>query len=227
MKELTIWITYHDNAQINQYGLYEDETYSLFKGNDLDVKGENINHLNPYYAEIVTLYWVWKNNLKSKKVGFCHYRRKFSHILSIEPGQCQVLAINRNCSVFNHYKNSHNYHDLYDAIDILNNIYGDDNKYAKYLLESKTFIPFCCFIMQWDDFNRLCNFLFPILFAYDNLHGLNLSPQHYAEKAEKDFRYDNITYQQRFMGFMAERLISCYLACEFQINCLTSIPHIK
>lgn len=221
--ELTIWTTYHDNEQIKQYDLYENDYISLFKGNDLEVKGDNINHLNPYYGEIVTLYWVWKNNIKSENIGFCHYRRRFHHILKIKSGECQVLAINKNCSVFNHYKNSHNYHDLYDIIDIMNSIYGEGNKYSKYLLESKTFIPFCCFIIQWKDFNKLCEFLFPILFTFDKIHKLNMSAKRYAEKAKKEFKYDNIAYQQRYMGFLAERLISCYLVCEFQISCLTSI----
>lgn len=223
MKELTIWITYHDDVQIEQYGLRESEIFSLFKGNSLEIKGENINHLNPYYAELCTLYWVWKNNIKSKKIGFCHYRRKFQHILETKSGRCQVLAINRNCSVFNHYKSSHNYQDIYDAIDILNDIYGVGNKYSAYLLESKTFIPFCSFIMLWEDFDKLCNFLFPILFSYDKLHKLEMSPERYTEKALKDFRYDSISYQQRFMGFLAERLISCYLVCEFKISCITTM----
>ena len=59
MKDLTIWCTYHKDEQIEQFGLLEDNVMRLFKGNDTGIEGENINHLNPFYSEIVTLYYVW------------------------------------------------------------------------------------------------------------------------------------------------------------------------
>lgn len=55
MKDLTIWCTYHKDEQIQQFGLLEDDVMRLFKGNDTGIEGENINHLNPFYSEIVTL----------------------------------------------------------------------------------------------------------------------------------------------------------------------------
>lgn len=33
MKDIIIWITYHDDKQIKDFGLKEDKTFSLFKGN--------------------------------------------------------------------------------------------------------------------------------------------------------------------------------------------------
>ncbi|MDO4737945.1 MAG: DUF4422 domain-containing protein [Bacteroidales bacterium] len=211
-----IWITYHCDTQIEEFHLQEDDTYHLFRGNDTNIEGDNINYLNPFYSELVTLYWVWKNNRRSDFVGFCHYRRKFTHLIPIESGQCQVLAINNNCYVFGHFKAYHNYQDYYDAIDVINDKYGDDNKYTNYLLKSKTFVPFCCFVMRWEDFCSLCEWLFPILFALDKKWGMNMKPEKYIEKACRDFRYDNIQYQQRAMSFLAERLISCYIVAEMK-----------
>ena len=144
-------------------------------------------------------------------------------MIDIEKGQCQVLAINGNCSVFGHYKISHNYQDFYDAVEILNEQYGHDNPYSKYLLGSSTFIPFCCFIMHWADFDRLCRFLFPILFAWDKKHGLNMDPTKYMEKVFRDFRYDNVMYQRRAISFLAERLISCFLVCEMKVFCVNEL----
>lgn len=223
MRDLTIWLTYHDDSQIEQYGLREDDVFRLFKGNAVNVEGDNINHLNAFYSEIVTFYYVWKNNVRSEKVGFCHYRRRFQQLMDIEKGQCQVLAINGNCSVFGHYKISHNYQDFYDAVEILNEQYEQNNPYSKYLLESRTFIPFCCFVMHWEDFDRLCRFLFPVLFAWDKKNGLNMDPRKYAEKAVRDFRYDNVMYQQRAIAFLAERLISCFLVCEMKVFCVNEL----
>ena len=173
MKDFNMWCTYHEDSQIKQYDLCEDETFHLFRGNDLDVEGENINYLNAFYSEIVTFYWVWKNNIKSTKVGFCHYRRRFDQILELEPGTCQVLDLHHNFDVFRHYKSCHNYQDYYDAVEIIREQYGENNPYMRYMLQGRTFIPYCSFIMHWKDFDRLCNFLFPILEAYDRKNGLN------------------------------------------------------
>lgn len=40
-----------------------------------DNTGDNISALNPYFAEIAPMYWVWKNAEPVKMVGFFHYRR--------------------------------------------------------------------------------------------------------------------------------------------------------
>lgn len=211
MQELQIWITYHDDRQIEEYGLKEDDVYRLFKGNASNVDGENINHLNAFYSEMTTMYWVWKNKVKSQYVGFCHYRRRFMHFIALDKGECQVLHVQRMASVYRHYKDAHNYHDYDDIVDILDDFYGKGNAYSAYMLNDGIFIPFCCFIMQWEDFDRLCNFLFPVLFEFDHRHGLNKAPQNYRMKAERDFPHDNVDYQQRAVSFLAERLISCFI----------------
>lgn len=223
MEDLKIWITYHDDMQIAQYGLREDGVFRLFKGNDLSVRGENINHLNPFYCELVTMYWAWKNKAYGDIVGFCHYRRLFQEIIDIEGNVCQVLAINRNFNVFGQYKCAHNYQDFYDVIDILNDKYGPQNRYSSYLLTGNVFVPYCCFVVSGEVFCALCEWLFPILFAFDKQHGLNMQAERYEEKARRDFRYGDWQYQRRFIAFLAERLISCYLVCETRIFCLSGL----
>lgn len=223
MKDLAIWLTYHDEKQIQEYQLKETNTIQLYRGNDVSIKGENINHLNRFYSELTTMYYVWKNKKKSLQVGFCHYRRLFSDYFEVERGQCQVMTINYGCSVFQHYKVAHNYQDLYDVIDILNELSGIDNKYSKYLLNGNVFIPCCCFIMQWNDFDKLCSWLFPILFEWDKRNGLNMDPKKYLEKAMRDFRYDDVNYQCRAVAFLAERLISCYIVTEMKPFCITGL----
>src|SRR5574344_2987712 len=93
MKYLTIWMTYHDDQLLTEYNLKETNTISLFKGNDTSVKGKNINHLNRFYSELTTMYYVWKNRIESQLVGFCHYRRPFKGCFDIDKGQWQVLTI--------------------------------------------------------------------------------------------------------------------------------------
>lgn len=116
---------------------------------------------------------------------------------------------------------------MYSVIDIVNDLYGVGNKYSKYLLEGKVFIPFCCFVVHWDDFVRLCDFLFEILLEFDRRNSLGLDPVKYREKAERDFRYGNVDYQQRYMGFLAERLVSCYLLNEMNVLCIKEISKVQ
>ena len=222
--DLTIWITYHEDAHIEQYNLKEDNMICLFKGNDTNVEGKSINHLNRFYSEMTTIYWVWKNKKVSKNVGFCHYRRRFTHLVELNRGECQVMEIvNFPSTILYQYKDAHNYKDFYDIIDILNEKYGEGNKYSKYMLNSKTFVPFCCFIMTYEDFEALCEFLFPILFEFDRKHNLNMDADKYWTKTEKDFRYDDKNYQCRAVSFLAERLISCYIVCNMNAVSVKSI----
>ena len=100
---------------------------------------------------------------------------------------------------------------------LLKDKYGDENPYTDYMLNSQTFIPFCSFIMHWEDFEAMCEFFFPILFEFDRRHNLNMNADKYWEKAETDFRHDNKAYQARAMSFLAERLISCYMVCNMNV----------
>lgn len=61
MEDLNIWRTYHKEEQILSYSLKNDPPFRLFNNNDLAIVGENINRLNRFYSEMVTMYWVWKN----------------------------------------------------------------------------------------------------------------------------------------------------------------------
>jgi Domain of unknown function (DUF4422) len=46
-----------------------------------DNSGDNIAAKNLYYRELTGLYWIWKN-VDAEVVGFCHYRRFFSPLMT-------------------------------------------------------------------------------------------------------------------------------------------------
>lgn len=101
--------------------------------------------------------------------------------------------------------------------------YGAGNPYSSYMMNDGLFIPFCCFIMHWDDFVSLCEFVFPVLFEFDHRHHLDMNPANYRKKAEGDFPRDNVDYQQRAMSFLAERLISCFIVNRLNAICVKSV----
>jgi hypothetical protein len=225
MNNLIVWQTYHDDRQILEYGLHEDEFLRLFKGNDTTIKGKNINYLNAFYSEITTLYWVWKNHVYSNYIGFCHYRRRFSYYLELNDNECEVLEIaHLSSNMLQYYKTWHNYHDYCELIDLVNEKYGKNNPYSENLIYNNVFVPYCSFIMQYEYFEKLCEFMFDLLFLLDKKMGLNMEAINYQNKAKKDFPYGaDITYQQRAFSFLAERLISSYIITNMKPICVKGI----
>lgn len=65
---------YSDILQPVQVGPVKGRKRLMWAYQDDD--GENIASLNPYYCELTTQYWAWKN-VQAEYYGFCHYRRYF------------------------------------------------------------------------------------------------------------------------------------------------------
>lgn len=206
-----IWITYHKDEQIGEYGLREDEAHKLFASHK-DVDGKNINSMNPVYSEMVTMWYVWKNNIKSDYVGFNHYRRRFAVDRLPSKGECQVFDI-RNFggqTVYEQYARWHNPADMDAMLGLLDSEYGEGNAYTRYIRESHVMIPNCCFLMKWMDFVKMCKFMFPLLEAFADKCGAK-TVEDWRRKAERDFGNNRTEYQVRCLSFLAERLISAWI----------------
>jgi len=67
-----IWVVDHSKNK----NLSSDLDPEYYKYINLSENKENsINYLNRFFSEYCAMYYVWKNNIQSDIVSFCHYRR--------------------------------------------------------------------------------------------------------------------------------------------------------
>lgn len=215
-----IWVSYHKDEQIALFDLKSDEHHVLYPTHR-NVEGRSINELNPVYSEMVTMWHVWQNDVKSDVVGFEHYRRHL-HVTTVpRKGECQVLSVRRfeDQTLYEQYAQWHNRRDMDLMLDILDERYGKDNAYGRHIREGHTLIANCTFLMRWTDFVKMCEYLFPLLEEFGRRCGMTDglgTLGEWTEKAVRDFDGRKTTYQRRVVSFLAERLISAWIDLHLQ-----------
>ena len=79
---LNIWVVGTYASQLEGIGL---DLYKCHYVTTEDMDGKNINHLNRFVNEFVCQWYVYKNNIQSEYVAFCHYRRQIGIMNIILP----------------------------------------------------------------------------------------------------------------------------------------------
>lgn len=143
-KKLTIYCCYHDESQIEKYGLNETDTFKPVYVKD--------DELNEFISEISMFKYILEHDKDSDYIGTCHYRRQ------IRPEQINMEELEKG-KVYAYEKSIHHpssvkrflrndcaraewlYHDYVEFCDRL---YGYDNKYdyvdAKCTLENYSYL---------------------------------------------------------------------------------------
>lgn len=143
MVDYKIWCTYHDKELLNKYNLKETDNFKLYYTKDLYIDGFSLNYVQYFLNEYVTQYYVWKNNIKSDLVGFCHYRRNINKYINndilnhiYEYSQYKTfITIPINEIIINH----HNYKTNLYSIKLDNDLFGMNLHYdllLSYIKES-------------------------------------------------------------------------------------------
>ncbi|MDO4188658.1 MAG: DUF4422 domain-containing protein [Lachnospiraceae bacterium] len=162
---------------------------------------DNISALNREFCELTGMYSIWKRD-KSKfdYVGLSHYRRHF-----ILPDDWMQVAYSNNVDVIlatplflepsidENYRFRHISSDLDYVYEHIEKNDANMGCAFREFMQQGIFSPCNMIIARNDIFNELCEWMFPILLS---LH----------EKVGK--REDK--YQNRYPGFISERLISFY-----------------
>ena len=181
--DVKIYCTYHDPKLIDEYNLKETENFKLFYTKS-DLSGYSINYTELYLNEFVTQYYIWKNQIKSEYVGFCHYRRNFLNSIndSILKQLDKEGVYTFNYSDLRFGKNIKEellLGGLNNHIDLLKeyiNIYYPNNKnqIVNILINCNKISFGELYIAKWDIFNQLMEFINNyIIFIFNRLLNIN------------------------------------------------------
>ena len=206
-----------------------------------DDTGDNISDKNKNYSELTGIYWVWKN-MKEDIIGSCHYRRyftakpepflyKFKRLLYRPIGLYKkrygliytgntsyflpkILGKEEVCRLMDKYDailpqarklkytvkvHYSRYHDIKE-IEVLESIiaqkYPDYAEAFQTVLNSKRLYANNMFILHDNRYQEFMHWWFDILFEFE--HQIKIS--------------QFTGYQERVLGFIAERLLNVWFA---------------
>lgn len=190
------------NLMCGAYGLRRDYRADLeTRGFYFDDAGENISNLNKYLGDLTGLYWVWKNTQDSV-VGTNQYRRMWDNqevaAAKFEPDTVYVLArVDFDESAYDQYVRHHGQYGmdlLFNSVEtkLVDLPHVADLKKLKYLHCNNMFFA------DRELFNRVCDKLFPVVFAlFDKIkYVLPSAPAN----------------QTRTIAFLAERILTVMFA---------------
>lgn len=164
-----------------------------------DDTGDHISYKNREYCELTALYWIWKND-RSDYVGLGHYRRHFEvdkKTLELLAGSdvdvVLTIPILDVPGVGAVYQRDHVSEDWDVMMEGLGTLAPEYLETAKELEAGQFYYAYNMFIMRRPILESYCQWLFPLL-AYCETHcGVHEDG-----------------YQNRYIGFLAEHLMSIY-----------------
>ena len=165
-----------------------------------DDTGEHISYKNRQYCELTSLYWIWKND-QSDYVGLSHYRRHFEvnekDLETLADSDIDVvltIPIFDVPSVERVYQRDHVEADWQVMMEGMKTLCPEYLKAARELSKGRFYYAYNMFLMRREILEKYCQWLFPLLF--------------YCEERCSGRERDG--YQGRYIGFLAEHLMSIY-----------------
>lgn len=164
-----------------------------------DNQGDNISDKNKEYCELTALYWIWKNN-DSRYAGLCHYRRHFLiNAEQLRKIACSDIDVVLTTPILNYpnvkeiYIHDHVESDWNVMLEAVEKFYPEYCETAEKIQSGIFYCGYNMFIARKEIFDVYCEWLFPIL-----------------DYCEKKCGIKEDVYQRRYIGFLAERLLTIY-----------------
>ena len=165
----------------------------------LDNQGDNISEKNKKYCELPALYWIWKHG-QSEYLGLSHYRRRFdiSEEMAVRLPESDVdvvvtVPILNIKGVRQQYCSDHFEKDWDVCMKTVKRLFPQYGNVADKIEKGQYYYAYNMLIARREILNQYCEWLFPILFQCEN---------------EIGDRTDS--YQGRYIGFLAERLMTIF-----------------
>lgn len=164
-----------------------------------DDQGENISYKNGQYCELTALYWIWKQD-SPDYAGLCHYRRHFElDEEMLRRLACSDIDVVLTIPILNFpnveavYRHDHVETDWKIMMEGICSLEPDYREAAEELQNGNFYYGYNMLIARKEIFDDYCAWLFPIL-----------------EYCEERCGEKESTYQKRYLGFLAERLMGIY-----------------
>lgn len=185
-------------AAHKKYRMPEDEMYLPVHvgaagkesiGYQRDDEGENISELNPFFCELTSIYWAWKN-LDADYIGLAHYRRHFSSNPGLKDKWAGILKksdieadlgkvkafvpVKRRYwieSLYSHYRHTHYIEQLDETRKIIEEKCPEYTASFDKVCKRSWGYMFNMMIMERSLFDGYCTWLFDILFELRNRLG--------------------------------------------------------
>ncbi len=212
--DLQIYVSYHLESQLIDYNIKETKYVKLINLLDYNKLGDLIN-FNKYFNEFESMLYIYYNQIYSKYIGFCHYRRMFETI-DLNLLRNNKIFIYKYCETqnvvnsldtegflydkklyFDFYKFMIDYSNVNISINKLYNILYGDGVIKLPLYET--------YICGWEQFNNIMFYIDKFLTYYfgNKLQYINIYANTIIFNNHKE--YNNDTF--RSIGFFIERLI--------------------
>lgn len=169
-----------------------------------DNTADNISERNPSWCELTALYWIWKNDRKSRIIGINHYRRYFEDLK--DPALIEDLLKKNDLIVakaeplketaWEQYVENCGYEkDLRNLRAILKSLHPEDLAAFDEVMSSGSLHLYNMVIMPASLYRSYCAWLFPMLFRLEEITDISEYP----------------AYEKRIYGFLAERLLNVWI----------------
>lgn len=179
-----------------------------------DNVGENISAKNKQYCELTGLYWAWKNDV-ADYVGLSHYRRRFvlqdAEIAEICSGKIDMVVtvpIVNFDTVKGQYIKDHSEKDWGIMMDAIAELYPNYLSAVKIVEEGEFYFAYNMFIAKREVLDDYGNWLFSIL-----------------KYCEDKIGQKEDVYQNRYAGFLGERLLTVYIVNHPELNVVVAQRH--
>ncbi|MCD8371500.1 MAG: DUF4422 domain-containing protein [Clostridiales bacterium] len=208
MPDDPMYIPLHVGAE----GKKDAEGKELDLGFVKDNTGDNISFLNASFCELTGLYWAWKN-LDADYIGLVHYRRHFGFSKSEDPFEgvlkyaelqpcldnVKIFLPNKRRyyieTLYGHYAHTHYAEQLDETRKIIVERHPAYLNSFDKVVKQRSGYMFNMMIMQREQFNCYCEWLFDILFELrGKIDESQLSP-----------------FQGRFYGRVSEIIFNVWL----------------